>query len=577
MKYTRFFTLILIQALFLQSFVFAQGTAPAKAIYSAPKADIDKIVDEGMNRSQVMNHIWYLTDVIGPRLTNSPGQRRASEWAKETFTKWGMKSYLEPFGPWGRGWSLKSFKAAVTEPDYQTILAFPNAWSPSTKGAVTSEVVFLDIKEEADFEKYKGKLKGKIVLINPPRELKSDPLGLGAPFSDIELTKLSNYVKPPANVRTQEQTDTSLNNFAQRFRMIIRTQQLIATESPAVLIENSQRGSGGAVMVHNANINLPPDQEVIKKMSGVTFWKKEADPYLTPTLTMANEDYNRLVRLIWQGITPKMTVDIQTQYHDEDPMGYNAIAEIPGTDPKLKDEVVMLGAHLDSWHAGTGATDNAAGSGAMMEAVRILMASGLKPRRTIRVALWNGEEQGLHGSKAYVAKHFAELPMPTREVPRPAPIKKADYDKLSVYFNMDNGGGKIRGIYLMENAAAKPIFDEWLKPLNSLGATTTTMMSRGSTDHVSFDNVGLPGFGFIQDPLNYSLDFGLRTHHTNQDTFDRINPDNMKQAATVIAAFVYQAAMMDEKIPRKTVMSTTGGLFSTDKTTAMILEKLEAH
>lgn len=579
MQRHKLFAGILVYTLLLQTLVFAQTTAPEKTVYSAQKAEIDKIMDEGMNRSQVMNHISYLTDVIGPRLTNSPNQRRASEWAKETFTKWGMRSYLEPFGPWGRGWSLKNFTAVLNEPGFRPVLAFPSAWSPSTKGAVTSEVIFLDINEEKDFEKYKGKLKGKIVLINPPRDLKNDPLGLGGPFSDEEINKLANYVKPNTPARTTDPNDLARSDFAKRIAFMFKTQQLISAEEPAVLIENSQRGSGGAVMVHYANINIPPDPNIVKILNGVFPWMKQAEPFVLPTVTMANEDYNHLVRLIRQGITPKMTIDIQTQFHDEDAMAYNTFAEIPGTDPKLKDEVVMLGAHLDSWHAGTGATDNATGVGSMMEAMRIIAASGLKPRRTIRVALWNGEEQGLHGSKAYVEKHFATLPKPTRETPRPAPIKGVDYDKLSAYFNMDNGGGKIRGIYLMENAAAKPIFDEWLKPFHNLGATTTTMMSRGSTDHVSFDNVGLPGFGFIQDPLNYSLDFGLRTHHTNQDKLDVVNPDNMKQAATVIAAFVYQAAMMDEKIPRKSppTVPTAKNSMLIDNQTALLIEKLNGH
>jgi hypothetical protein len=469
MKRRKFFSLLLISIFLLQSFAFAQTTAPAKTIYAAPKADIDKIIDEGMNRSQVMNHIEYLTDVIGPRLTNSPNQRRASEWAKDTFTKWGMKSYLEPFGPWGRGWSLKSFNITINEPTFQSVLAFPNAWTTPTKGAITSEVVFIDVNDEKDFDKYKGKLKGKIVMINPPRELKNDPLGLGGPFSDDEINKFANYVKPATAVRTQEQIDASRMDFAKRLVLLFRTQRMVSDEGAAVLIENSQRGSGGAVMVHSANIIAPSNPEIVKTLAGVTVWKKEGEPYIIPTITMANEDYNRLTRLIRQGVTPKMTVDIQANYHDEDMMAYNTIAEIPGTDPKLKDEIVMLGAHLDSWHTGSGATDNAAGSGAMMEAVRILMASGLKPRRTIRVALWSGEEQGLNGSKAYVEKHFAKLPQPTKENPKPAPIKGEDYDKLSAYFNMDNGGGKIRGIYLMENAEAKPIFDEWFKPFHSVG------------------------------------------------------------------------------------------------------------
>ncbi|MEK7723501.1 MAG: M20/M25/M40 family metallo-hydrolase, partial [Acidobacteriota bacterium] len=431
--------------------------------------------------------------------------------------------------------------------------------------------------EDKDLEKYKGKLKDKIVMFNPPRELKNDPIGLGAPFSDLELTNLANFVKPTTPTRTADETDASRLAFAKRFALLFRTQIFLATESPAVVIENSQRGSGGSVMVHNASMMFPPDPNLTKTLTGALPWTKKAEPYIFPTMTMANEDYNRLVRLNRQGVTPKMTVDIQTQFHDEDEMGYNTIAEIPGTDPKLKDEIVMLGAHLDSWHTGSGATDNATGSGAMMEAVRIIAASGLKPRRTIRVALWNGEEQGLHGSKAYVEKHFAQMPKPTKEVPKPTPIKGADFDKLSAYFNMDNGAGRIRGIYLMENAAAKPIFDEWLKPFNSVGANTTTMMSRGSTDHVSFDNVGLPGFGFIQDPLNYFLDFGLRTHHTNQDKLDAVNPDNMKQAATVIAAFVYQTAMMDEKIPRKSMTPTAKNMTQIDNQTAQLLEKLNGH
>lgn len=543
MKQKRIFAFILVQVLLFQTLVFAQTTAPAKAIYTAPKAEIDKIIDEGMNRSQVMNHIGYLTDVIGPRLTNSPNERRAREWAKETFTKWGLKSYFEPFGPWGRGWSLKSFTAVMTEPVYQPVLAFPNAWSPSTKGPITAEVVYIDIQDDKDYEKYKGKLKDKIVMINPIRELKNDPLGLGGPFSDEEINKFANYVKPAETPRPTGQNDPRFVQMAKTLSAMFKMQRLVKDEGAAILIENSQKGSGGAVMVHNASFIAPGDPNILKTLVGVTPWSKQAEPYIIPTITMANEDYNRLARLSRQGLSPRMTIDIQSEYHDEDMMGYNTFAEIPGTDPKLKDEVVMLGAHLDSWHAGTGATDNAAGVGAMMEAMRILTATGLKPRRTIRVALWSGEEQGLNGSKAYVEKHFAQIPKATKENPKPAPIKGADYDKLSAYFNMDNGGGKIRGIYLMGNEQAQPIFAEWLKPFHAHGAKTATLASRGASDHVAFDNVGLPGFGFMQDPLNYFLDYGMRTHHTNQDKFDAIQPDNMKQAATIIAAIVYQTAM----------------------------------
>jgi len=272
-------------------------------------------------------------------------------------------------------------------------------------------------------------------------------------------------------------------------------------------------------------------------------------------MTITIEDANRLIRMMRSGVKPKMTVNIDAQYHDEDLMGYNTVAEIPGTDPALKDEVVMVGAHLDSWHSAGGATDNAAGSAVAMEAARILMAAGLKPRRTIRVALWSGEEQGLNGSREYVKQQFGEMKNapgfgpPQPNAPKPELIKTANYDKLSVYYNLDNGTGKIRGVYMQGNAAVRPYFEAWLAPFADLGANTLTLQNTGGTDHLSYDRIGLPGFQFIQDEVEYST----RTHHSNQDNYDRIQADDMKQAATIMAAFVYQSAMMDEKMPRKTV------------------------
>jgi hypothetical protein len=551
--------LLLVQSVLMVSLAVAQpgaAVAPVENKYSAPAADINKIIDEGMNRSKVMDHIWYITERIGPRLTNSPNMRRASEWAKNTFTEWGLKASLEPFGPWGRGWSLQGFSAEVIEPEYQPVLAFPAAWSPSTKGPVTAEVVHIDLKENNDIKRYEGKLSGKIVMISDVRDLREDFPKIFSRFSDEQLAKLVEAGNIPRNPSGGLPNVDNLTPEQMRmFESIARTVQingLVGREKPAVLIENSMRGSQGAMMVHSAQLMPPADPELAKKIPAIGgAYKKDAEPFLTPTLVMANEDYNRIARQIRNGAKLKMTVDIRASYHDENMMADNVIAEIPGTDPKLKDEVVMLGAHLDSWHASKGATDNAAGSGVVMEAMRILAAAGLKPRRTIRAVLWSGEEQGLHGSKAYVAKHFAELPAKTKDNPNPMPIKKAGFDKLSAYFNLDNGGGKVRGVYLMGNSAVKPIFDEWLKPFHEVGAKTTTLMWRGSTDHVSFDNVGLPGFGFIQDPLNYDLDFGPRSHHTNLDNYDRIIPDDMKQASTIMAAFVYQTAMLDEKLPRK--------------------------
>ncbi|MBK9528386.1 MAG: M20/M25/M40 family metallo-hydrolase [Acidobacteria bacterium] len=557
----------------LGTFSFGQSVnaaAPAKSVYSAPAAEIDKIKDEGMNRSKVMDHIWYLTERIGPSLTNSPNMRRASEWTKKTFTDWGIQASLEPFGPWGRGWSLQGYTAAVIEPEYQPVLAYPSAWSPSTKGPITAEVVHIDAKDAKDLKKFEGKLSGKIVMMSGMRDLHEDFPRIYSRFNDEQLVKL---IESGAVPRPPSGGLPDVNNLTPEQRRMFETMAktivingLIGKERPAALIENSMRGSQGAVMVHSVQPMPAPNPEVAKTLAGLGGpWAKGAEPHLFPTLTMAGEDYNRLARQLANGVKLKMTVDIRATYHDENMLADNVIAEIPGSDPKLKDEVVMLGAHLDSWHASKGATDNAAGSGVVMEAMRILAATGLKPRRTIRAALWSGEEQGLHGSKAYVAKHFAELPRATKEIPKPQPIKAADYDKLSAYFNLDNGGGKIRGLYLMGNAEVKPIFDEWLKPFHDVGARTTTLLTRGSTDHVSYDNVGLPGFGFIQDPLNYDLDFGPRSHHTNLDNYDRIIPDDMKQAATIMAAFVYQTAMMDEKLPRKPlakpITAPVAGLF----------------
>ncbi|MBK9528387.1 MAG: M20/M25/M40 family metallo-hydrolase [Acidobacteria bacterium] len=320
------------------------------------------------------------------------------------------------------------------------------------------------------------------------------------------------------------------------------------------MVENSTRGSGGTLMVHSAIVAPPPRQPGQPIRPAIQAWSKEAEQQMVPHVTMATEDFNRLTRMVRQGVKPVVTMDIQGQYYDDDLMGYNTVAEIPGMDPKLKDEIVMLGGHLDSWHAGTGATDNAAGCAVAMEAVRILLASGLKPRRTIRIALWSGEEQGLVGSKAYVKQQFGEnrtIPGDSKAQPPIPPrtelIKGANYDRFSAYFNLDNGTGKIRGVYMQGNAAVKPIFEEWLKPFHDLGAKTLAPKSVSGTDHLAFDQIGLPGFQFIQDTIEYET----RTHHTNQDNFDRIQADDMKQAATIMAAFVYQSAMMDERMPRK--------------------------
>ncbi|MEO7658278.1 MAG: M20/M25/M40 family metallo-hydrolase [Pyrinomonadaceae bacterium] len=557
----KIFGVFLLYALLLPTFVFAQNspvgsasTAPSKSVYSAPKADLDKIKDEGMNRSQVMQHLSYLTDVIGGRLTNSPNMKRANEWTRDTMAKWGMtNAKLEAWGPFGRGWSLKSFSAQVNEPSVFPVIAFPKAWSPSTKGAVTSDVVYLDVNADEDFAKYKGQLRGKIVLISKIRETKAAFDGMGSRRTDEELAKMAGAQPTAGAPRPQQSSQNQAQTPEQqeRFRQIQIAQKMtgfVFDEGAAVVIDNSRNGSGGTLFVQSATSAPAPaaSQPTPGGQANSTRFSKEVEARTLPQMTMATEDYNRLVRMIKNGAKPKMTVDIQTQFHEDDLMGYNTVAEIPGTDPTLKEELVMVGGHLDSWHSSTGATDNAAGCAVAMEAARILIASGLKPRRTIRVALWSGEEQGLLGSRAYVTQQFGEMKGAGQGQPGEL-SKGSNYDKLSAYYNLDNGTGKIRGVYMQGNAAVKPYFEAWLAPFADWGAKTLTISTTGGTDHLAFDRVGLPGFQFIQDEIEYDT----RTHHSNQDNYDRIQADDMKQAATIMAAFVYQTAMMDEKIPRK--------------------------
>ncbi len=527
----------------------AQNAAP----YTAPAEDIAKIKKEGMDNSKVMETLSYLTDVIGGRLTNSPNMKRANEWTRDTMAGWGMRNAaLEAWGPFGRGWSLKEFSAQVVSPQGYPVIAYPKAWSPSTKGTITSEVVYFEAKSDEDFAKYKGKLKDKIVLMSPLREVKAEDKAMMARYSDEELAKMAEAPDPASNPRPQRNDQPQMSpqqmERLKAFMTSLKAANFIMEEGAAVLVDSSSRGTGGTLFVSGASVaqEIPanPMDLFSRRGNRLSPQDKTAESKMLPQMTMAIEDYNRLVRMTKFGVTPKMTVNINAQYHDEDLMGYNTVAEIPGTDPKLKDEVVMLGGHLDSWHGSTGATDNAAGSSVAMEAARIIIASGLKPRRTIRVALWSGEEQGLYGSRAYVKQHFGEM---TGEGENRELTKTADYEKLSAYFNLDNGTGKIRGVYMQGNSAVAPIFKSWLAPFADMGAKTLTLSNTGGTDHLSFDGIGLPGFQFIQDEIEYDT----RTHHSNQDNFDRIQEGDMKQAATIMAAFVYQTSMMDEKMPRK--------------------------
>lgn len=541
----KFITGALLFAILLPGLAFGQGAAPA--VYTAPKETIDKIRDEGMNRSQVMQTLSYMTDVIGGRLTNSPNMKRANEWTRDKMKEWGMQNaHLESWGPFGRGWAVRKFSAVVTEPQFLNVIAYPKAWSPSTKGAVSGEIIHLDAKTPEDLAKYKGQLRGKIVLVSNLRPLKPIDKALLNRISDEELAKLAAAPDPSASGDTGNPPPAMIKNFVDMMNSQAKKMKFLIDEGAAVMIDSSNQGSGGTVFVQGAGVGVEMGEvKTIEDIFGAAAFQpfnKKWEANMMPQATMATEDYNRLVRMIDQGAKPKMTIDIDAQYYDDDPMGYNTIAEIPGADPELKDEVVMLGGHLDSWHSSTGATDNGAGCAAVMEAARIILASGLKPRRTIRVALWSGEEQGIFGSTAYVKQHFGEKK-------NGALSKAADYDKLSAYYNLDNGTGKIRGVYMQGNSGVRPFFEAWLAPFADLGAKTLTLSNTGGTDHLPFDAIGLPGFQFIQDPVEYDT----RTHHSNQDNFDRIQADDMKQSATIIAAFAYQTAMMDGKLPRKVV------------------------
>jgi carboxypeptidase Q len=539
----------------------AQSAAPAA---STPGTDpIDRIKDEGMNRSQVMKTLSYLTDVIGPRLTNSPNMKRANEWTRDEMTRWGLQNaHLEPWGPFGRGWTLKRFSAQVTEPQSIPLISFPKAWSPGTNGTITADVVYLNAKDDAELQQFKGKLKGAIVLTSPMREVMARFEAMGTRRDEKDLLSLADAPEPRAGQRRNFQM-TPEQRAAMSFG--VKKYQFLLEEGAAVAIDPSRIGDGGTIFVQSATVPQPVSTAPSgPNTRGTPPYDKRA-PKLTPQLVMAVEHYNRLVRMVEAGEKVKMSVDLAVEFQDNDLMGYNTVAEIPGTD--LKDEIVMLGGHMDSWHSGTGATDNGAGVAVGMEAVRIIQALGLKPRRTIRIALWSGEEQGLLGSRAYVAEHFGKMETPpaaagagngnggTTSTPAaPVLVTKPDYEKLSAYFNLDNGTGKIRGVYLQGNEAVRPLFRQWLMAFRdrpedktSWGASTLSITNTGGTDHLAFDAIGLPGFQFIQDEIEYDT----RTHHSNQDVFDRIQGDDMKQAATIMAAFVYNAAMLDQKLPRK--------------------------
>jgi carboxypeptidase Q len=514
---TTFFWILLL----LPSLVFAQRPSLDEEI-------VKKIKEEGSERSQVMDVLSMLTDVHGPRLTNSPGYKRAANYAKTTMDGWGLSNvHFDSWGDFGQGWQLKKFSMHVTDPVYYPVIAYPKAWTPGIKGTIKGDVVYLDVKTEEDLDKYKGKLKGKIVLFSMPVNVTPGFRADASRTPDSTLLQMANAGPVAERVgRRAFGGGTPENLNYKKWKLMM--------DEGVVAVLDASRGDDGTVFVSGASVPYSSETPFADRKR---VYSPDV-PKILPQITVAAEHYNRMYRNLAKGQQVKMELALEVEFFKPED-GFNVIAEIPGTD--LKDEVVMIGAHLDSWHSGTGTTDNAAGSAVMMEAMRILKSLGVSPRRTIRIGLWGGEEQGLLGSRGYVAKHLG-----TRVSAEQIDLKPAA-EKFSAYFNMDNGTGKFRGVYMQENENVRELFREWMRPFNKDGASTLTLNSTFSTDHVSFDNIGLPGFQFIQDPVEYFT----RTWHSSMDLYDKAIADDLKHNAMMMAVIAWHAAMHDELVPRK--------------------------
>jgi hypothetical protein len=559
-KFARLFTAVLMSAAVV--LFAADKPKPVAPAAVDPYAEVQpttesldlnmyqRIRDEGLNRSHVMEFATALMDGIGPRLTGSPNLQKANEWTRDTLTRIGLvNAHLEDWGEFGLGWQQLNTWARIAAPDTAVLIVQATPWSPSTPGPVTGEVVFVSIQNEKDFDQYKGKLAGKVVLFGAMREVPPVDKPLFERLTDKDLDDIAEFQINSNGGGVPPEMQARLRAYTERQKLIDSIAKFFADEKVAAVIEPSRDaknggGSGGTLFDDN----------------GATLGRT---PYLAdkrvkiPVVVAAIESYGRLYRLTQAHAPVSVELDVETKFTGEHEHGYNTIAEIPGTDPKLKDQVVMLGGHLDSWIAGTGATDNGAGTIVAMEAVRILKALDVKPRRTIRIALWTGEEQGIFGSRGYARQHFGSAALSTapdqvvlpefmRRTTGPLEVKP-EQKLLSAYFNVDNGTGRIRGIYTQGNAAIAPIFAQWIAPLKDLGVTTITNRNTGGTDHLSFDAVGVPGFQFIQEMLDYES----RTHHSNEDVVERLQPSDLKQIATVEAIFVYDAAQREQMLPRK--------------------------
>ena len=560
----------LVSLFVLLLFIFGLPFAAAQQ-EKLDSATVARIKEEGLNNSQVMDLLSNLCDVYGPRLSWSPEYKRAADWVSKKLTAWGVQNvHYDNWAPVGKGWSLENFSAMVTAPVAYPIIAYPAAWSPGF-AEKEAEIVYLDVKQLADFDKFKGKLKGKYVLISDPVEITAHFDPQADRLADSALLKLANADQQPGRQRRRspyprritENIDSALaaarqtNPDIDSAAFVRRAQQYLvnprklefAKSEGAIAAITGGRGDGGTMIVAAASVPQPAGTPYNQRIGP---YDPKA-PEIIPQVVFAAEHYNRLLRMLEHGQKVKLEMELQVATTKAD-SGFNVIGEIPGTD--LADEVVMVGGHFDTWHSGTGATDDGTGTAASMEVMRILKTLedkyGMKPRRTIRIGLWGAEEEGLIGSREYVSEAFArrgggqQIAMGGADS-GPELTKTPAYEKFSVYFNHDNGGGRFRGVYLQGNEAARAIFRSWLTSYGDPTAQTLTIQTTSGTDHLSFDGVGLPGFQFIQDPIEYDT----RTHHTNMDVYERVQEDDMKQAATIMALCAYGAATRDEKFPRK--------------------------
>lgn len=504
------------------------GMLCAQAADDQRLATIDRIIDEGFNHSELAETAAYLTDRIGGRLTNSPQMRAAEQWTQQQFGAWGLKNVHTEGFDFGRGWSIEQASARLVAPRVKVYRTIPVAWTPGTNGVLRSTIVVAPLAKEGDFAQWRGKLKGQIVLITQPDD-GSEPTA--PPFkrlTDQELAKLDEYRQP------SQPPQSEIEKRLKEAMLETQRDEFLAAEGAVAWVRKSYRDGGllhGEGYMHRTDLQAK-----------------------VPGFELVAEDYRQLARLAKAGIAPELELNSVVKFYDDDHNAYNILADIPGRDAKAG--YVMSGAHLDSWVASDGAQDNAAGSAVVMEAARILSKLNLKPKRTIRFALWSGEEQGIYGSMNYVERHLVErAPLPAEYKKYPNyytwnlrwPLKPGpDYDKLSVYFNIDNGSGKVRGIHAEGNVAAVPLFREWLAPFASMGATAVVSQPTGGTDHVPMQMVGIPGFQFVQDPLDY----GSRIHHSSVDAYDHLKLEDLKQAAVILASLLWQSAEHESAFPK---------------------------